>query len=112
MNAGALYQLPELRADRFAEFRHNRQSLQAAYGRRVTAGMRTGIFTRTMSARLATELVFALAESVISIRSTRGDEAPDVAPVIASACLRVLSCDDDALAEAAAGAASLLTGAG
>jgi AcrR family transcriptional regulator len=107
-NVGALYQLPELRADRFSEFRHNRRTLQDAYGRRIVAGMRSGVFTQNSSLRLATELVFALAESVISIRANRSTVARAVVPVIAEGCLRLLSCSETDIAAAAAGAADLL----
>lgn len=107
-NTGALYQLPELRADRFADFRRNRRTLQDAYGRRIEAGIRLGVFHRTPSPRLATELVFALAESVISLRANRRTVADDVVPMIAEGCLRLLSCNEVDIREAAHVAAELL----
>ena len=107
-NAGALYQLPELRADRFTDFRRNRRTLQDAYGRRIEAGVRLGVFHRTPSPRLATELVFALAESVISLRASRRTIPDDVVPMIAEGCLRLLSCTEVDIREAAEGAADLL----
>ena len=39
-NVGALYQLPEVRADRFTGFRRERGRLREAYGRRIVAGIR------------------------------------------------------------------------
>jgi hypothetical protein len=107
-NAGALYQLPELRAERFVEFRRNRRKLQDAYGRRIVAGVRSGVFIQNSSLRLATELVFALAESVISIRGNEAALARDVVSIIAEGCLRLLSCSESDIAAAAASAADLL----
>jgi AcrR family transcriptional regulator len=54
-NAGALYQLPELRAERFATFRSDRDRLRDAYGRRIAAGTRAGVFRQLSSLRVSTE---------------------------------------------------------
>ncbi|MGX7679175.1 TetR/AcrR family transcriptional regulator [Jatrophihabitans sp. DSM 45814] len=108
-NAGALYQLPELRAERFAEFRRDRNRLRDAYGRRIAAGIRTGVFTQATSLRVATELVFAFAESVISIRSNSALDTTDLAPTVSEGCLRLLSCSEPLIAEAGRQAAGLLT---
>jgi AcrR family transcriptional regulator len=100
-NIGALYYLPELRADRFAEFRRDRQRLRRAYGRRIAAGVRAGTFT-VDSTDIAMLLVFALAESVISMRSDGSTIDPHLPDMIATSCLRLLSCADTAIADAAA----------
>jgi AcrR family transcriptional regulator len=99
-NVGALYHLPELRGARFAQFRSDRQLLRHAYGQRIADGERAGIFA-VASAEVATSLVFALAESVIAMRS---DDVPlDAAlpELTAAGCLRLLSCDEQALCAAA-----------
>jgi AcrR family transcriptional regulator len=92
-NIGALYFLPELKAERFAEFRRDRQLLRKAYGRRIAAGVRAGTFT-VSSTKVATELVFALAESVIGMRSDGTRIAPELPEMIATSCLRLLSCPE------------------
>jgi AcrR family transcriptional regulator len=107
-NAGALYQLPELRAERFAEFRRDRDKLRDAYGRRIGAGVRSGVFSQTSSLKVTTELVFALAESVIAIRSHSSLDTSGLAPTVAEGCLRLLSCSEPLIAEAAHDAAELL----
>jgi AcrR family transcriptional regulator len=100
-NIGALYYLPEVRAERFAEFRHDRQLLRRAYGRRVAAGVRAGIFT-AVSIDVATKLIFALAESVISTRSYESKLDPELPAMIATSSLRLLCCPEDQIAVAAA----------
>jgi AcrR family transcriptional regulator len=100
-NIGALYYLPELRAERFAEFRRDRQRLRRAYGRRIADGVRAGSFT-VSSTQVATLLVFALAESVISMRSDGSRLSDELPAMIATSCLRLLSCDEDEIASAAA----------
>jgi AcrR family transcriptional regulator len=108
-NVGALYQLPEVRADRFEEFRRERGRLRDAYGRRIAAGIREQVFRHVESPKVITKLVFALAESVISMR----DDYPIPDPLrlsntVAAACLRLLSCAEDDLAEAVSQSARLL----
>ncbi|HEX4428270.1 MAG TPA: TetR/AcrR family transcriptional regulator [Frankiaceae bacterium] len=100
-NVGALYHLPELRADRFAVFREDRQQLKRAYGRRVISGQRAGIFT-VNSVDVATSLVFALAESGIAMRSDELTLNPKLPELTAASCLRLLSCGEDLLEAAAA----------
>ncbi len=99
-NIGALYHLPETRSERFADFRHDRQQLRRAYGRRIAAGVRAGTFT-VQSIDIATKLVFALSESVISMRSDDADLDPDLPAVVATSSLRLLSCPEDEIALAA-----------
>ena len=98
-NVGALYHLPELRAERFAEFRSDRQLLRAAYGERIAAGERAGTFT-VASVEIATSLVFALAESGIAMRSDDEKIDPLLSELTAASCLRLLSCDRRSLAAA------------
>jgi AcrR family transcriptional regulator len=100
-NVGALYHLPELRADRFAEFRSDRQQLRRAYGKRVVSGQRAGIFT-VGSVDVATSLVFALAESGIAMRSDELTLNPKLPELTAASCLRLLSCAEELLEAAAA----------
>lgn len=106
-NVGALYTLPELRAEQFEEFRRDRRLLKRAYGRRVADGVSAGTFDAG-SVDVATSLVFAMAESVIAMRADgcRCDE--DLCDVIATSCLRLLGTDRRALATAAAECPRLL----
>lgn len=105
-NVGALYHLPELRADRFAQFRHDRQSLRSAYGQRIASGVREGTFSVT-SLEAATSLVFALAESGIGMRSDDLQIQADLPELTAASCLRLLSCDERSLAAASEACARL-----
>jgi AcrR family transcriptional regulator len=98
-NLGALYYLPELRAERFTEFRRDRQRLKRAYGRQIADGVAAGTFT-VPSIDVATSLVFALAESVISMRSDGSKVDPAWPEMIATSCLRLLCCDEVQIAEA------------
>jgi AcrR family transcriptional regulator len=100
-NVGALYHLPELRADRFAPFRKHRQLLRAAYGRRIADGAREGIF-QVASVESATSLVFALAESGIAMRSDDLEIQDNLPELTAASVLRLLMCDEKSLAAAAA----------
>jgi AcrR family transcriptional regulator len=106
-NVGALYTLPELRAEQFEDFRRDRRKLKRAYGRRVAAGLRDGVFDAA-SAGVATALVFALAESVISMRADGVRTGTALGSVIATSCLRLLDCDATNLKTAAAECARLL----
>lgn len=99
-NVGALYHLPELRADRFAQFREHRQLLRSAYGRCIADGTREATFTVT-SLETATSLVFALAESGIGMRSDDLEIQADLPELTAAGVLRLLSCDEASLAAAA-----------
>ncbi|MDX6216404.1 MAG: hypothetical protein QOG99_1988 [Frankiales bacterium] len=98
-NLGALYYLPELRAERFAEFRRDRLRLKRAYGRQIGDGVKEGLFT-VPSVEVATSLVFALAESVISMRSDGTEVDPAWPQMIATSSLRLLCCDETQIAEA------------
>ncbi|MCW2548210.1 MAG: Transcriptional regulator, TetR family [Mycobacterium sp.] len=100
-NVGALYHLPELRADRFAPFRKDRQLLRAAYGQRIADGTRAGIFT-VASVEAATSLVFALAESGIGMRSDDLEIQDNLPELTAASVLRLLMCEEKSLAAAAA----------
>jgi AcrR family transcriptional regulator len=106
-NVGALYTMPELRAEQFENFRRDRIMRKRAYGRRVTAGLRAGVFEAT-SAGVATALVLALAESVISMRADGVRTGTALGNVIATSCLRLLDCDATDLKTAAAESARLL----
>ncbi|SOD74240.1 TetR family transcriptional regulator [Jatrophihabitans sp. GAS493] len=99
-NVGALYTLPELRAEQFAPFRHERELLRRAYGRRVESGATSGSFCLD-DADVATSLVFALAESVIARRADGRRPHPDLPDLVATAALRLLHCEVDDLATAA-----------
>jgi AcrR family transcriptional regulator len=91
-NLAALYWLPELRSDRFGEFRRDRDRLCDAYGRRIAAGVRTATFA-VESVPMATSLVFALVESVIQMRSDGKQVDPVKFPAAtAGAVLRLLNC--------------------
>lgn len=98
-NVGALYHLPELQAERFAEFRAERQRLRGAYGRLIARGVRDGVH-QVADLEHATSLVFALAESGIGMRSDRMEIGPELAELTAAGCLRLLRCDEEDLAVA------------
>jgi AcrR family transcriptional regulator len=100
-NVGALYTLPELRAEQFEDFRRDRRLLKRAYGRRIADGVGAGVFSAG-SLDVATSLVFALAESVITMRADGCALTDDICDVIATGCLRLLGADRKALATAAA----------
>jgi AcrR family transcriptional regulator len=106
-NIGALYDLPELRAEPFEGFRRDRRLLQRAYRRRIVEGAKSGVLQIT-SADVASALVFTLVESVITMRSNgmRIDSA--LPEVIARGCLRLLECADEDAATAAAECKRLL----
>ena len=107
-NIGALYTMPELRAEQFEDFRRDRELLRRAYGRRISAGAKSGAFSID-STELATSLVFALAESVISMRADGMKLGKDLGDVIAASVLRLLGCDARRLMKAATEANQLLT---
>lgn len=90
-NIGALNFLPEVRSERFAEFRRDRELLCQEYGRQITNGVERGLFS-VDSTDVATQLVFALAESVIGMRSDDIDIDPSLPQMIATSCLRLLAC--------------------
>ncbi len=106
-NIGALYVLPELRAEPFEAFRRDRRLLQGAYRRRILDGMRAGLL-RAESSTVASALVFALAESVITMRSDGMRIHPALADTIARACLQLLECADEDVASASSECKRLL----
>lgn len=99
-NLAGLYWLPELRSDRFAEFRRDRDRLVEAYSRRIAAGVRQQLFS-VDSIALSTQLVFALAESVIALRNHGHTIHPLHFPATtAASVLRMLNCSPAAVSEA------------
>jgi AcrR family transcriptional regulator len=106
-NLGALYLLPELADERFAEFRTLHAELRARYEVLVRAV--PGI--RDEDARALAGLAFGLVESVILRRRDEPDlDALDAAPRVADAVQRVLGVRGAELdAARSAGAALLAT---
>lgn len=101
-NLGALYLLPELRAERFEPFRRRRADLRGAY-----RSLARAVIAECAGPPEADDLPFRLVESVINSRS---DDAvvPDERPwVIAEGALRVLGFDGDFAEIACATAARL-----
>ncbi|MGF6882366.1 AcrR family transcriptional regulator [Nocardia sp. GAS34] len=94
-NLGALYLLPELRSERFADFRLRRKELREHYERLAAAV--TGD-----AAADAWALPFRLVESVINIRSDETATPGDVDRLIPDAVLRMLGHDDTAAIRTAA----------
>jgi AcrR family transcriptional regulator len=108
-NLGALYLLPEVRTERFAGFREDRARLLAAYEHLVVAGAATGVFS-VENAAVAARLVFALAESVITLRWETGDlDAAALGEAVATGGLRLLSMRAARLATVRSSAAALAT---
>jgi AcrR family transcriptional regulator len=89
-NLGALYLLPELRLDRFEEFRLRRAELRALY-----RGLAAQVIAECDGPADADDLPFRLVESVINRRSDDTD-CPDEQPrVIADGALRTLGFNGD-----------------
>ncbi|MFJ5644427.1 TetR/AcrR family transcriptional regulator [Streptomyces sp. NPDC093223] len=88
-NLGALYLLPEVRAERFAGFRAVRSELKDAY-RQLIAATAVGGGLAEGELELRTDLVFGLIEGVILIRRS-GPERPvgEFARATADAALRI-----------------------
>ncbi|WP_445165753.1 TetR/AcrR family transcriptional regulator [Mycolicibacterium sp. Dal123E01] len=84
-NLGALYLLPELRTDRFAQFRANREELRRRY-RELAAQ----VIAECDGNSEADDLPFRLVESVINRRSDDQACTPETPTVIADAALRIL----------------------
>jgi AcrR family transcriptional regulator len=106
-NIGALYSLPELRAPEFEEFARDRRALQRAFARRVAAGVKAGIF-RVGSLETSSALLFALDESVITLRAN-GVRIDNTLPaIVAAGALRLLECRDEDVATAEVEAKRLL----
>lgn len=98
-NIGALYLLPELRAERFAQFRARRDRLRESY-----EALAEHVVTETGAGATSevTVIPFRLVETVINIRSDQG-AVPDIARrAIAEAALRVLGWTGDLAAVDAA----------
>lgn len=89
-NLGALYLLPELRVQRFEQFRMRRDALRAHYRR--LAG---GVIAECDGPVEADDLPFRLVESVINRRSDDSGCPPELPWVIANGALRILGFDGD-----------------
>jgi AcrR family transcriptional regulator len=95
-NLGALYQLPEVRGERFTAFREARTRLKAAYG--TLLGL---VATDATHPALRADLLFGLVEGGVAVaREGGGRTARDVAGAVADAALRFAGCTP-AQAEAA-----------
>lgn len=92
-NIGALYSMPELLAPEFAPFREERALLRGAYGDRIASAAAENVVT-VVDQSVATELVFALAESVISMRAAGRTPPAGMPDLVADAVLRTLGCGD------------------
>lgn len=89
-NLGALYVLPEVRAERFAGFHRVRDELKEAYGT-LLAATRAGAVLDEGELALRTDLVFGLIEGVILVRrSGPAGSAPRFARATADAALRIV----------------------
>ena len=89
-NLGALYLLPELRVDRFEQFRLRRAELRARY--RTLAGE---VIAECDGPADADDLPFRLVESVINRRSDDTECPQDQPWIIAEGALRTLGFDGD-----------------
>ncbi|MGW3241245.1 TetR/AcrR family transcriptional regulator [Streptomyces sp. NPDC001070] len=97
-NLGALYLLPEVRADRFADFRAVRDELKASYAA-LLAATTPGAALPASALAVRADLVFGLIEGVILIRrETPIPDAAAFASATADAALRVAGCPGDVLA--------------
>ncbi|MET7496028.1 helix-turn-helix domain-containing protein [Streptomyces sp900116325] len=94
-NLGALYVLPEVRAERFAGFHRVRDELKGAYGT-LLAATRAGAALDEGELALRTDLVFGLIEGVILVRRS-GPERPVAAfaAATADAALRIVGARPD-----------------
>lgn len=89
-NLGALYLLPELRIDRFSEFRCRREELRDRYRQLSQA-----VVTECGGPPHAVDLPFRLVESEINRRSDDQSSPPEQAWVIAEGALRMLGAAGD-----------------
>ncbi|MFE2727794.1 TetR/AcrR family transcriptional regulator [Kitasatospora sp. NPDC059327] len=95
-NLGALYLLPEVRAERFAAFHRVRSELKDFY-QELLAATAAGAALGAAELTLRTDLLFGLTESVILIR--RADRDPGaLAVATADAALRVAGVAQRSLA--------------
>jgi AcrR family transcriptional regulator len=89
-NLGALYLLPEVRTERFAQFHTARTGLRECY-RRLTVAVLDRLGAGADADDPRADLPFRLVESAINIRADRGTDAvADLPDVLAEAALRVL----------------------
>ncbi len=104
-NLGALYLLPELRSERFTEFRRRRDELREHYEQFASAVLEGNV------APDARTLPFRLVESVINMRSDEGAAPAYAEHLIPEAVLSMLGRPDDP-AEIRAAAEDLLRALG
>jgi AcrR family transcriptional regulator len=110
-NLGALYLLPEVRAERFADFRRTRAELKQVY-RDLLAATVQGMGLRGRELAVRADLLFGLVESITLIRredQVRHDVV-ELAEAAADAALRVSGISDARLPRIRRAAALLLKG--
>lgn len=106
-NVGALYLLPEVRAERFAEFRAQRDRLRDAYATLIARAAAPGAALGPLD--VLADVVFGLVESVIAVRGRDAVTDPGQCPAavldasalvttVARSTMRVLGWDEPALA--------------
>ena len=94
-NLGALYVLPEVRAERFAGFHRVRDELKEAYGTLLAATRAVATLDEGELA-LRTDLVFGLIEGVILVRRSGPDRpVAAFAAATADAALRIVGTRPD-----------------
>ncbi|MFD3561200.1 TetR/AcrR family transcriptional regulator [Streptomyces sp. NPDC058686] len=92
-NLGALYVLPEVRSERFADFRRVRAELKQAYGQLLVA-TEAGAVLGEDEADLRTDLVFGLIEGVILVHRSDPERAVGAfAAATADAALRIVGVE-------------------
>jgi AcrR family transcriptional regulator len=106
-NVGTLYLLPEIRHERYDDFRAERRQLQLAYGRLGFQAASPAVLSQLTALQLG-ELLIQLTEVVIQIRRVREPDDAD-ALAIAASCLRMCGLDDDAIERARADASEIAT---
>ncbi|MFJ9517134.1 TetR/AcrR family transcriptional regulator [Kitasatospora sp. NPDC101801] len=90
-NLVALYRLPEVRGDRFLDFRRARTELRAVYGELLTRLERPS--ARAADLELRTDLLLGLVEGGVAAAREHPDRtAAEVAPAVADAALRLAGC--------------------
>jgi AcrR family transcriptional regulator len=104
-NLASLMHLPEAKRPEFSSYWQKRLRLKATYGRYVKAGTRDALFDG-IEGQLATELVFAMVESTIQWFVRGRHDPARTAREVATAALRLLSCDANRLQAVLDGAAS------
>ncbi len=103
LNLGALYVLPEVAGEQFAEFHAQRDRLRARYDELAAAVVADG------SGAERGPLVLGLVESVILRRRDSASLDPvAVADAVADGVLRLLGCDEGRIAAARTAAAALV----